>query len=128
MDISEQANITEAAILLRINKFYRDEMAPIELYDVTRGRWAIGPDREKAQLAFAVYKGEVKEVYVIQGWYPAGTTFSTRLDAPPKDRWEFVGNIAEPPIRDKYIHKSVAHYFEQGGSNPVKYVNVKEME
>ncbi|WP_319549518.1 hypothetical protein [Desulfogranum marinum] len=126
MHSNDRADITEAALLLRISQYYRDGMEPIELYDATRGRWVIGPDRDKAQFALTVYKGVVKEVYEIKGWYTAGATFSTRTDAPPEGRWEFVGNIAEQSIRDKYINKSVAHYFDQGGSNPVRYVNVKE--
>lgn len=122
----ERAEITEASILFRINKFYRNDMEPIELYDATRGRWKIGVDREKAKFAFTVYEGIIKEVYEIQGWFPAGSTFSTRNDEPPRGRWEFVGNIAAQSTRGMYINKSVAHYFEQGGSNPVRYVNVEK--
>ena len=122
----ERADITEPSILFRINQFYRYGIQPMELYDATRGRWVIGPDREKAKLAFTVYEGIIKEVYVIQGWYPAGSTFSTRTDKPKSEgRWEFVGNIAASSVRDRYINKSVTHYFEKGGSNPVKYVNIK---
>jgi uncharacterized protein len=121
-------DITEPAILFRINRFYRPDMKPIDLYDATRGRWRIGPNRKNAELAFCVYEGIVKEVYVIHAWFPAGATFSTRTDEPPTDRWEFIGNLADQSVRDKYVDKSVANYFEQGGSNPVRYVNVKDID
>jgi len=39
-------------------------------------------------------------------------------------RFEFVGNIAPDVIRDKYVYKSVEHYFKKGMSNPVLYLNV----
>ncbi len=122
----EQAEIAAPSILFRINKFYRYGMQPIELYDVTRGRWRIGKDRDKAELAFTVHEGIIKEVYEIKGWYPAGTTFSTRTDEVSEDRWEFVGNIASKTTREKYINKSVTHYFKKGEMNPIKYVNIKD--
>ena len=39
-------------------------------------------------------------------------------------RFEFVGNIAPDVIRDKYIYKSVEHYFKRWMSNPVLNLNV----
>jgi len=44
-----------------------------------------------------------------------------REDIP--ERWEFVGKVAEEPIRRRYNGKSVAHYFPIGAQNPIKYVN-----
>jgi hypothetical protein len=38
-------------------KLYRFGMTPMELYDVTRGRWKVGKKRYKAQYAFSVYDG-----------------------------------------------------------------------
>lgn len=124
----DRAEISEPSILIRINKLYRFGMSPIELYDVTRGRWKTGKDRNKTQLAFSVYEGVIKEVYEIKQWLPAGSTLSTRTDQPPLDRWEFVGNLADSSVRDKYLHKSVAHYFSKSARNPIQYVNIKESE
>jgi hypothetical protein len=120
----EKANVTEPSILIRINKLYRFGMTPIELYDVTRGRWRTGETRHKVKFAFSVYDGVVKEVYEILHWFPSGATMSTRKDAPPPERWEFVGNIAESSIRDKYLNKSVSHYFHKAAQNPISYVNI----
>ena len=70
----------------------------------------------------AVYRGVVREVYAVERWYPAGATFKdTRMRV--SGRWEFTGHVAEDRVRDKYLGRSVAHYFKQGQQNPVVYVN-----
>jgi hypothetical protein len=119
----EKVIITEPAILIRANQLYRYGMSDVELYDITRGIWRVGIEREKAKYAFSVYEGVVREVYKIEHWFPAGSTFSTRnpsgLDDP--GRWEFVGKLAESKIRDKYLYKSIEEYFKS--RNPITYVN-----
>ena len=122
----KRVDIKEPSILIRINRLYRFGMSRMELYDVTRGRWKVGPKREKAKYAFSVYDGIVKEVYEIKQWLPAGSTFTTRSDEPTSpDRWEFIGNLAEQHILNKYRNKSVAHYFSKRAQNPIQYVNVE---
>lgn len=127
-------NIDEPAILIRISKAFRFTMTEEELYEYTRGRWKLSPIRAKnAKLAFAVYQGVIQEIYEIAEWFPAGTTESDRkstnksgLDTPESliGRYEFVGKIATPEIRQKYKHMSVEHLFSQGNSNPIMYVNL----
>ncbi|MFC2122752.1 hypothetical protein ACFLRP_03610 [Bacteroidota bacterium] len=126
MYAQKPVKISEPSVLIRINKLYHFGMSPMELYDVTRGRWRISSKREKAQFAFSVYDGIVKEVYEIKHWLPAGSTFSTRKDEPPSDRWEFVGNLADTAIRRKYINKSVAGYFKKGSRFPIRFLNIKQ--
>jgi uncharacterized protein len=122
----EQVNIVEPAILVRINKLFRYDMTEIELYDATRGIWVIGSDREKVKYAFAVYDGIVQEVYKVVAWFPAGSTLNTRGSLDNKNRWEFIGQIADANIRSKYIRKSVEHYLPKSAQNPILYVNIKE--
>jgi uncharacterized protein len=71
---SGTVDIHEKAILIRINRLYRYGMSEVELYEATRGVWKIGKRREKADYAFAVFRGIVKEVYKITQWFPAGET------------------------------------------------------
>ncbi len=118
------AEIQEPSIIFRISKLYSPNCSETELYDLTRGRWVLGSKREEAQLAFSVYKNTILEVYEIGRWYEGGTTPSTRKDTAPKGRWEFVGEIAQPEIREKYIGKSVVNYFNAGSRNPVRYINI----
>lgn len=130
----QTVNITDPAILIRINQAFRYSMTEMELYDYTRGQWKLNPERaSNAKYGIAVYEGIVQEVYEIHNWYKAGSTFSIRqgnenierdamegLDG----RYEFIGNIASNDIREKYRFKSVGHYFKQGNSNPIMYQNV----
>ncbi len=120
----KKVTVTEPALLIRINELYRYGLTPTELYDITRGRWRIGSNRELAQYALSVYDGIVKEVYKIQAWFPAGSTFSTRTEKAPPGRWEFIGSIADDKIRKKYLNKSVKHYFAKASRNPIQYVNI----
>lgn len=122
----QPAQIEVPALLIRINQRYRYGISDQELYEITRGVWKIGRRRLAAKYAFAVYNGIVKEVYIVRGWFPGGSTkYMTRDldDVACSDRWEFVGNVASPVSRAKYIDKSVAHYFKIGALNPIMYVN-----
>ncbi len=119
--------INEPAILIRINRLYHYGMTDTQLYDATRGIWKVGSRREKAEYAFAVYEGIVREVYAIsRPWLPAGSTYFARRPSGygSRDRWEFVGTLAEDRIRNKYRGKYVGHYFKQGAQNPIAYVNL----
>jgi len=128
----KEVKIEEPCVLIRINKMFRYSMSPMELYDFTRGIWRVNLENAtKAKYAFAIYDGIVQEVYEIVKWFPAGSTFNTRIDYESHEdyttgegvRCEFVGNLAPKKIRDKYKYKSVSHYFKQGNQNPIKYEN-----
>lgn len=119
-------SIDEPALLIRIAKLYSPKLSAQQLYEATRGVWRIGPRREAAKFALCVAKGEVIEVYEISAWHSAGSTpYATRprTDVEVPGRWEFTGKLAPPAIREKYVGKSVAHYFPQGHISPVTYVN-----
>ena len=111
----EEEDITDNVILLKIKQFYREGMSARELYDVTRGYWRVGiKNRERVDFAFAVYNGIVREVYKVEYWLPALSTFTERSDVrtckPKKTKtvkYEFVGRIADEEIRMKYRGKSV---------------------
>jgi hypothetical protein len=123
---SEQAEIDDPVILLRINRLYRYDISSEELYEATRGVWKVGKRREKARYAFAVLYGLVREVYEIQKWFPAGTTeYSTRepVEIERPGRWEFIGQLAQETIRNKYLDKSISNYILPASRNPITYVN-----
>lgn len=119
------ADIDHRVLLIRINRLFRYGLSPVELYDATRGIWRLGKDREKLDYAFAVYEGVVQEVYRVEEWFPAGTTFSTRGHPSDPDRWEFVGHVAGDDVRERYRYRSVRHVWDQGARNPIRYVNVR---
>ena len=127
-NILAREDIIENVIAIKINQAYRENMTELELYEATRGYWKIDVKRaEKAEYVFSVYKGIIKEVYKIKEWLPAGTIpRSTLPDAEtPADRYEFVGEVAEETIRNKYIEKSIANLYRKGEANPIKYFYTK---
>lgn len=127
-NILVREDITENVIAIKINQAYRENMTELDLYEVTRGYWKVDVKRaEKADYVFSVYKGMIKEVYKVKEWLPSGTIPRPTLpDAEtPADRYEFVGEIAEENIRDKYIEKSIANLYRKGEANPIKYFYTK---
>lgn len=124
--LRQPVRVREPAILIRINELYRPNMTPSELYDATRASWKLGPKRERARYAFAVFEGIVREVYEVKSWLRAGSTFNSahERDRAPRDRWEFVGRLAPENMRRRYINKDVGGYFKQGAQNPVSYVGI----
>jgi uncharacterized protein len=120
----QQVEVTDPALLIRINLYFKYGMSAQELYENTRGVWVVGERRNQARYAMAVYAGIVREVYEIESWHPAGTTtYATRsqseLAKEKNKRWEFVGSVAIESIRFKYVGHSVAHLFRKGQQNPV---------
>ncbi len=119
--------VTDPALLIRINRLFRHGMSAEELYEVTRGVWKLGPRREKARYALAVFEGVVREVFAIEKWHRAGTTpyRDRRLDK-TEGRWEFTGRVAEEPARSRYLGKSVSSYLKKGLQSPVVYCGLPE--
>lgn len=119
---AKSVNVRHKALLFTINKLYRSDMTPEELYEATRGIWRVGRRRENAEYAMAVYQGIVREVYRIHKWYPASTKYRTRdiTEKNLRGRWEFEGEVADEDIRREYIPFSVG----KGGQNPVRYENL----
>ncbi len=120
--------IEHKIIAFKLNKTYKPTIGRLELYDITRHSWRLSERREKAEYAFAVFQGEVKEVYTIVSWLPQNSTITTKKPEDisdltiSTDRWEFVGNIAPDEIRSKYLGKDVSEYFKSK-QNPVAYIN-----
>src|SRR5215212_2726462 len=98
------ARIDDTVVAININQTYRQGISVGDLYDCTRGIWRLSRTRAGgAQYAFAVYQSEIKEVYEVERWLPAGSTKYQRRQFTPSqlmDRYEFVGNVARDEIRD----------------------------
>lgn len=126
------ASIDEPVVAININRQYPRAKNAEDLYQATRSMWRLSRQRaEKAQYAFAVYQGEIKEVFKIEQWIPAsedtrrywrererlqGDDFQETHDG----RSEFIGEVAPEAIRKKYIgtRMPVRH-----GQNPIRYIN-----
>ena len=119
-----QEEITDNIIIIKINRSYRRGMSPEELYDITRGCWKRRIESvDRAEFALAVYEGEVVEVYRIFAWYSALDDIRNTVPFDPnieRGRIIFKGEIAEEPIRKKYIGRNVSKLFKRGEASPVK--------
>ena len=130
-DELQQGDIKEKVLCIVPNQLYHPGMSAAELYDATRGYWPVKLERaEQAKYVFAVYKGRILEVYEVKSWYPSGSTFmATRENAKKvsEERYEFVGRIASPRIRNKYKDKSLRGlYPPQTWQKSFKYINIPE--
>lgn len=122
----QEAKIQERSLLIRINQLYRHDMSAQELYEVTRGVWKMNLELHEPQIAFAVFDGLVREVYIIEGYGPGGTKpYKTRPRENVEDdtRQEFWGALAPEETRQKYLLKSVRHLFPDKSQNPIRYHN-----
>lgn len=105
----EISEIKEECIAFFIHKTYSPTATEQEIYDCTRQFWeGVAAHKREAlthRLALAVVDSIVIRVYTIEGWYPAGTTFSSRKrEGPPNNRWEFVGQlVVDHPLLGKKL-------------------------
>ncbi len=113
-EAAELATI-EPILLLNLNKEYRRDLTPKELYEATRKWWTVGQRRESVQYAVAHYRGLTREVYRIRYWH--------EVEYKGRTRWVFVGDVAEDGIRGELLYKSVKHLFKKGEASPFKYLN-----
>ena len=116
----------EGALLVFINQTYDDNLSPEILYNKTRYCWSLSEKkRNKIKYVLPIYHGIVQEIYKPVQWFRAGTTVLNQVVAKKdKNKWEFVGNIAEKSIRNKFIKKSIRNHILPSRSI-IKYVGIK---
>jgi uncharacterized protein len=126
------ASIDDPVVAININRQYPRAKNDDDLYQATRSMWRLRRERaNRARYAFAVFDGEIKEVYEIEEWKPAtentrrywrereklqGEDFQETHDG----RSEFTGRIAPDVIRKKYVGKRMPVRHSQ---NPIRYFN-----
>ena len=112
---AEEAIIEEPVILININRLYKRNMRPEEIYTATRKSWKININRvPKVKIACSVYKGIIREVFIIDRWM---------LCPEIKGRYIFEGKAAKTNIRERYLNKSVSKYWKVGCQCPIRYIN-----
>jgi hypothetical protein len=123
IDAPPVGEITEAVLLIRIPKLWYPSISEDELYDSTAGWWRIGDrGRTRAEYAFCVVKGIVREVYRIHSWrqrHEGDRGWEEDVGKAP--RWGFNGEIAGGMAH--YKNRSVRHLYRQGDANPIRYIN-----
>lgn len=116
-DPSPAPPITEPSLLIKIPGLWTPTMSASELYDATRRWWRVGIRREKAKYAFAVNHGVVRQVYAIDSWRQWTPEEADRV----QPRFGFTGTVATEMA--DYVNTSVAHLYQPGEANPVRYLN-----
>ena len=125
---AKRVTVRHKALLFKISRLYHKGMTPRQLYEVTRGAWILGKNREKTEYAIALYQGVAKEVYRVHDWHPAGTLEYERdiSDWKIDDRWEFEGEVAEESVRRLYVgNKMHIDGKKINGQSPALYANIK---
>jgi hypothetical protein len=109
-------------VALNVRQSWREGMDIDEVYDITRGSWVVGRQREQAEYAVAVAKGLVRGVFLIHGWRPRH--LADDGGHAKNARWGFDG---EPSLEHEHlIGADVSELFPQGAANPVRYLNLSD--
>lgn len=110
----EAIEITEKVILIKINASYHDGMSKDEIFKATKGNWKLSLEKARnTEYVFSIVNGTIMEVFKTLSWNQCCDS----------DRISFEGIIAPDNVRDKYIDKSVKHFYTKGEANPCKYLN-----
>ena len=116
---AEEANISEPALLIKINNTFTYDMSEDDLYEATRKSWRISLENAKeAKLIFSVYKGIIRGIYQDCIW-------SEIKNGKDKGKKIFTGRVAEQKYLDKYLFKSVNLFQERGAMAPIRYLNIE---
>jgi hypothetical protein len=120
------------AILIKIERFWRPDLPPVQLYERTRRYWKCNPERRRPVPghALAVARGIVREVYRVEGWevylgWPEDRD-PTRSDADevwPEGEVRRGFRGAPDPSLATLRGASVRGKLPPGAQNPITYVN-----
>ena len=108
--------VDDKVVLMNINRNYHDNMSEKGILEAVCSSWVIGPRRDNAEYAFAIFRGEVVGVFTIDQWHFDGIRNN-------RQRWSFKGKFASNDIQNKYIGGSIARYIKHGAQNPIHYLN-----
>ena len=117
----EEDSVFEASgpsVVIRVSKSYKPGMTPADLYEISRGAWALNIEHaRKAELAYVAFKGKVLEVYEIGKWEE-----TDQIAGNGKPRIKFEGKPSA--VNRHQIGMSAKHLFKKGDASPVKYLNI----
>ena len=129
-------DIKHSIIVIKINRLYRRDMSPAELYDIVRGYWAASLksiENRKVKYVFGVYNGLIVAVYKPDEWHYVDEMLNTpQADLLTPDDYErlkgrvyFICNDFNNLDEEGafYLHKSIANLkVNQSAQNPITYL------
>ncbi|MDI2587263.1 AAA family ATPase [Psychrobacillus sp. NEAU-3TGS] len=110
----------EDVVLIKINKSYKENMTPEELYHATSFSWVASFGKtatRNLKYYCAVYQNEIIEVYDFLG-------FEEELPRREPARYILQGKVASDEIKSKLIGLDIGD-LHKGSGNPIKYTSLK---
>jgi hypothetical protein len=116
-------------IIININKKYpKARLAgPNAIYNATRGVWAISKsvlltknDEIIRKYVLSEYRGLIVEVFEVLSWFQENRGYNSKANKPAgaiRKGWSFIGQVADPLVRNKFINKSIAHTKKKGAAS-----------
>lgn len=133
----KREDIKHNILVIKINRLYKRDMKPKELYDAVRGLWRASLEKvEKVDYVFGVYNSLIVAVYKPTKWYVAkdakGMLPKQDEVLTPKTEnrlfFEDKGFEEGKPLdanQESYLGKSIAGLAEiQRAQNPITYLEV----
>ncbi|MGY1810169.1 LEM-3-like GIY-YIG domain-containing protein [Blastococcus sp. SYSU D00669] len=127
-DAEPAPDIDVPLLLVKVPRLWQPSRSAGELYEVTRGWWALGEKKgPRARFAATVSKGVIRAAYRIESWrerVPGDRDW--QRDVGKKPRLGFIG--APAPELEQLLNRSVKHLFKPGQASPVTYLNCADPE
>ena len=105
---------------------FRTGISDLQLYDLARGVWKVGPRRESVEFVLALGNGIVRGVFTQNH----GTSRYNRCLHVPRDdvdsvlgSLEFVGSIAPQEVLELYLGRDASSFFKPGNVNSFRYIS-----
>lgn len=104
--------VDKPLVMFKINRAWRSDSSPADVYEATRGHWKVGWDtRSRAKYAVGVAFGIVRGAYEIESWFESSL---------PGDegRWGLIGRPA--PELDHIVGTNIRAINIDGSQNPYR--------
>lgn len=128
-------DIKHNILVIKINRLFRWDMTPHELYEATRGYWVLSIDRAKSiEYVFAVYNQLIVAVYKPDEWHyvrqmidvPRPHELKNGIHEDIAGKAYFISRNYETLDENQkfYLHKSIAELkVSQSAQNPITYLS-----
>lgn len=128
---ARSADINVPCVLININRQWHRGLPAnqLKLYAAVRGDWVVQPKRHRAQYAFAIARGIIRQVYAIDGSKGTHGWINLSMAARPPalqkhqkgDRYVMTAKVASELAY--FIGQSVIHLQKPGAQNPIRWLH-----
>ena len=122
-DESEESMINvDDVVLIKINRSYKENMTPEELYQATSISWVASFGKTATRdLAYycAVYQNKIIEVYDF-------LSYEEEMPKREPSRYKLTGEVTSSELRNKLVGIDVSD-LHKGSGNPIKYTSIEKL-